>query len=56
MFGAYDHTNDNIHVQCSKRKTGKQFVDFLESIEGMIRTSRTSFLYWIIFQHRNQRW
>ncbi len=31
VFGAYDHTNDKMHVQCYKRKTGKkQFVDFLK--------------------------
>ena len=29
VFGAYDHTNDKIHVQCYKRKTAKQFIDFL---------------------------
>ncbi len=34
MFGAYDHTNDKIHVQCYKRKTGKkQFVDFLKKVD-----------------------
>ncbi|MGN6346340.1 MAG: hypothetical protein ACTHME_01425 [Candidatus Nitrosocosmicus sp.] len=31
VFGAYDHTNDKMHVQCYKRKTGKQFVEFLKS-------------------------
>jgi hypothetical protein len=33
VFGAYDHTNDKIHVQCYKRKRGKQFVDFLKRID-----------------------
>ena len=33
MFGAYDHTNDKIHVQCYKRKTAKQFVDFLKRVD-----------------------
>ncbi len=33
MFGAYDHTNDKMHVHCYKRKTGKQFVDFLKRID-----------------------
>ncbi len=28
--GAYDHTNDKIHLHCYKRKTGKQFVDFIK--------------------------
>jgi hypothetical protein len=30
VFGAFDHTNDKMHVQCYERKTGKQFVDFLK--------------------------
>jgi disulfide oxidoreductase YuzD len=29
VFGAYDHTNDKIHVQCYRNKTAKQFIDFL---------------------------
>jgi transposase len=33
VFGAYDHTNGKIHVQCYKRKTAKQFVDFLKRID-----------------------
>jgi hypothetical protein len=33
MFGAYYHTNDKMHVQCYKKKTGKQFVDFLKRVE-----------------------
>jgi hypothetical protein len=33
VFGAYDHTNDKIHVQCYKRKTAKQFVDFLKRVD-----------------------
>ena len=33
VFGAYDHTNDKMHVQCYKRKTGKQFVDFLKRVD-----------------------
>ncbi len=24
VFGAYDHTNDKIHVHCYRNKTGKQ--------------------------------
>ena len=30
VFGAYDHTNDKIHVQCYKRKIAKVFIDFLK--------------------------
>ena len=30
MFGAYDYTNDKIHVQCYRNKTAKQFIDFLK--------------------------
>ncbi len=33
MFGAYDHTNDKMHVQCYKKKTGKQFVDFIKRVD-----------------------
>ena len=33
VFGAYDHTNDKMHVHCYKKKTGKQFVDFLKRVE-----------------------
>ena len=33
MFGAYDYTNDKIHVHCYKKKTGKQFIDFLKRVE-----------------------
>ena len=33
MFGAYDYTNDKMHVQCYRKKTGKQFVDFLKRVE-----------------------
>ncbi len=31
VFGAYDHTNDKIHVHCYRNKTGKQFVDSKKS-------------------------
>ena len=30
MFGAYDYTNDKIHVKCYRNKTAKQFIDFLK--------------------------
>jgi transposase len=33
VVGAYDHTNDKVYVQCYKKKTGKQFIDFLKRIE-----------------------
>jgi DDE superfamily endonuclease len=33
VFGAYDHTNDKMHVQCYKKKTGKQFIDFLKRVD-----------------------
>ena len=33
MFGAYDYTNDKIHVHCYKKKTAKQFIDFLKRVE-----------------------
>ena len=33
VFGAYDHINDKMHVQCYRNKTGKQFVDFLKRVD-----------------------
>jgi transposase len=33
VLGAYEHTNDKMHVQCYKRETGKQFVDFIKRID-----------------------
>ena len=32
-LGAYDHTNDKMHVQCYKKKTAKQFIDFLKRVD-----------------------
>jgi hypothetical protein len=32
VFGAYDYTNDKIHVQCYINKAGKQFVEFLKKM------------------------
>ncbi len=32
MFGAFDYTNDKMHVHCYRNKTGKQFVDFLKKV------------------------
>jgi len=57
VFGAYDHTNDKIHVQCYKRKTAKQFIDFLKRVdrEGMIRISKISLLYLITYRYTNQK-
>ena len=33
VFGAYDHTNDKIHVQCYRNKTAKVFIDFLKRVD-----------------------
>ena len=33
MFGIYDHTNDHIWTHGYKRKTGKQFLDFIDRID-----------------------
>jgi len=33
VCGAYDHTNNKIHVQCYQKKTGKQFIDFLKRVD-----------------------
>jgi hypothetical protein len=34
VFGAYNHTNDKVHVHCYRNKTGKkQFIDFLKRVD-----------------------
>jgi hypothetical protein len=33
VFGAYDYTNDKIHVHCYRNKAGKQFVEFLKRVD-----------------------
>ena len=33
VFGAYDHSNDKMHVHCYQKKTGKQFIDFLKRVD-----------------------
>ena len=33
VFGAYDHTNDKIHVHCYRNKTAKVFIDFLKRVD-----------------------
>jgi transposase len=33
VFGAYDYTNDKMHVHCYKMKTGKQFIDFIKRVD-----------------------
>ena len=33
VFGAYDNTNDKMHVQCYRKKTSKQFIDFLKRVD-----------------------
>jgi transposase len=33
VFGAFDYTNDKMHVHCYRNKTGKQFVDFLKRVD-----------------------
>jgi hypothetical protein len=30
VFGAYDYTNDKLHVHCYRNKTAKQFIGFLK--------------------------
>ncbi len=32
VFGAYDHTNDKMHVHGYKKKNGHQFIDFLKGV------------------------
>jgi hypothetical protein len=56
VFGAYDHTNDKMHVQYYKKKTGKQFVDFLKRVERRYdKDIQNIFLYLITCQSTNPR-
>lgn len=33
VFGVYDHINYQMHTHCYKNKTGKQFLDFINSMD-----------------------
>ena len=33
VFGAYDYTNDKMHIHCYQKKTTKQFIDFLKRVD-----------------------
>ncbi len=57
MFGAYDHTNDKMHIHCYKKKTGKQFIDFLKRIDRRYdKNIQNIFVYLIIYPRINQGW
>ncbi len=56
MSGAFDYTNDNMHVHCYKRKKRKQFVDFLKGVNKRYENIKNIFLYLIIYPHTNQGW
>ncbi len=34
MYLIFDHTNDKMHVQCYKEKSGRQFIDFLKRVDS----------------------
>ena len=57
MFGAYDYNNDKIHVHCYKKKTGKQFIDFLKRVEKRYDKNilKISLLFLITYGSINQR-
>ena len=56
MFGAYDHTNDKMHVHCYKMKNGQQFVDFLKRVEKRYDiTVKNIFVGLTIYQYTNQK-
>ena len=58
VFGAYDYTNDKIHVHCYKKKTGKQFIDFLKRVEKRYNDKnilKNILLFLITYQYINQR-
>jgi transposase len=48
VVGAYDHTNDKVHVQYHKRKTGKQFIDFLKRIEKIYSNKNIQNIFLIL--------
>ncbi len=55
VFEVYDNINDKMHIHCYRKKTEKQFVDFLKRvIKGVTRIFKISLLYLITFQHTNQ--
>ena len=57
MFGAYDHTNDKMHVHCYRNKTGKQFVDFLKRVDRRYdKDIQNTFVVIDTCRHTNQRW
>ena len=43
VFGAFDYTNDNMHVHCYKRKKRKQFVDFLKGVNKRYENNKNIF-------------
>jgi hypothetical protein len=48
VVGAYDHTNDKVHVQCHKKNTGKQFIDFLKKIEKIYSNKNIQNIFLIL--------
>ena len=56
VFGAYDYTNDKMHIRCYKKKTGKQFIDFLKRVEKRYdKNIQNIFVYLITYQYTNPR-
>ena len=37
IFGVYNHTNDQMYTHSYRKKTGKQFLDFIKQIESKIQ-------------------
>ena len=33
VSGAHDNTNDKMYIHCYRKKTGKQFIDFLKRVD-----------------------
>jgi hypothetical protein len=55
VFGAYDYTNDKIHVHCYRNKAGKQFVEFLKRVDKRYDNRiQNIFVVLDIYQYINQ--
>ena len=51
MFGAYDYTNDKIHVQCYRNKTAKQFIDFLKKrVDKRYDKNIQNIFFWFVYR------
>ena len=57
IFGVYDHTNDQMYTHSYRKKTGKQFLDFIKQIDQKYNSDiKQIFLYnWITYPFTDPR-